>query len=323
MSTRVVHSHLKHLFIALGLTALVWAGCDDGSHVDPVCPTADAGVTDTSSEVHVEEHLHNFLIELETGHAHIFREAALMFWVRDLDNCTDPDDTTTCAGKAGLEAVAFRRHHDASKTSEQALEATKFEDNGDGSYTYFRSFNDLGAHSVGIKFEEDEHVYFGAFPFETSRAGGEKFFCDSDADGTDDVAYQIRWNASKGHIHATGTDITFTLELVRSWNADLNVDQPWMNSLDHLTAGDLTGGLPAVALMRGVGAAATEVSALTPVYKGKGIYEVSFLFEEAFATGFPDGVDAWLKISFVDDKGCTVDSATDEENFLFHVVGGH
>ncbi len=274
--------------------------------------TEDGGTTtdDTTTKAR-----HNFLIELSVGHVHIFRDASLTFSVKDTDICTDPADASTCTPMLGLTVTAFRRAAGATSTREQEMEAGVLVGNGDGTYTWTRSFNDLGANMVGIWFDEHGSRYYAAFPLETSRAGGEGFTCDTNGDGTPEFGYQVRWSASTGHIHANDEEVTFTLELMRTWNTPLNLEQPWTNSFDHLANLSLT-----VNLMADAGGSA--IAALSPTYKGRGIYEVTHAFADADLGGQSPRT-FWLDISFTDDQGCLVQGSTEEEEFHFPVVEVH
>lgn len=310
-------SRLKYFGLAaylfLGLVAVFaisssLTACSGGS-------TASANGDDdhTEGEETTTQPRHNFLIDLSVGHVHIFRDASLTFSVMDADICTDSEDTSTCTPMLGLTVTAFRRAAGATSTREQEMEEGVLVDNGDGTYTWTRSFNDLGANMVGIWFDEHGGRYFAAFPMETSRAGGEGFTCDTNGDGTPEFGYQIRWDSSSGHIHANGEEVTFTIELMRTWNTPLNEEQPWQNSFDHLNLS------PTVNMMDAGGSA---VAVLSPTYKGKGIYEVTHSFAEGDLGGADSGT-FWLSISFTDDQGCSVTSSSDEDNFHFPVVAVH
>ncbi|MHB8875652.1 MAG: hypothetical protein ACYC8T_18355, partial [Myxococcaceae bacterium] len=178
----------------------------------------------------------------------------------------------------------------------------------------------LGAHMVGLKFEHESMLYFGAFPYETSRGGGEKYFCDTNADTLPDVAFQIRWNGSTGKFVADGTtNIAFTIELMRSFNTPIDTVKPWSNLFNLLTPAELNGGLPTVRLMAGTGTASKEIAPLTPVYKGKGIYEVKRTFAPADLEGSASR-SFWLDVDFTDNAACVVNGAEAEDDFHFPVI---
>lgn len=290
------------LFAAL---PLMWAGCSE----DAAEPTP-------------ETHEHNFAIELSAGHVHIFRPAELTFTVRNLDHCTDSEDVSTCEAVAGLPVTAFYRVEGSDRVREYTMADGDVVDNGDGTYTWTRTFGDLGAHVVGLRFEEDGHTYFDAFPMETSKAGGERFFCDVDGDESEDHAYQIRWSASEGHVHANGEEVTFQVEVMRSINDELNTEQPWQNNFDHLRPIELSDGAPLVELMVGEGSEAAVTDTLSATYQGRGIYEVSYAFDASVTAG-EHGATCWLRVSFTDDQGCQVSGTAAEEDFHFPVAAPH
>ena len=213
-----------------------------------------------------------YAFELTGGHGHIYKDVALVFTARHLGMCTTPSDVTTCMAMAGVPLVVMVRAPGSSVVTEQRLQPGKLDDNGDGTYTYARTFGLYGAYAIGVMAEGSPS--FAAFTYDTARGGGERFFCDADGDTTDDRAFQVRWNANKERLVADGaTEVAFSIELVRSWNTPINTTDPWTNSFDHLMPGDLTA-VPSVMLMADEDPSATHIATLTPVYKGKGIYEV-------------------------------------------------
>jgi hypothetical protein len=259
----------------------------------------------------------NLMLSMEAGHIHVFRQVAVAFTVRDMDRCADHANLGTCEGLPGLDVTAF--HKAAGSASEQGLEPGKLEDAGGGRYVWYRSYPDFGVNMVGLRFNKDGVEYADAFPLETSRGGGESYFCDLDADSTYDHVFQVRWNTSTGPVHANSTPVSFTLELLRSFNPPpLNVGQPFRNSMEALRAAELVGAAPSVTLMRDTGAAATEVIPLTPTYRGRGMFQVTHSFAEADLAGQPERT-FWLHVQFTDDKGCVVDGADDAEEYHFPV----
>lgn len=259
---------------------------------------------------HVERH--DYDIFFEAGHAHARREIAMTFTVRDMEACTDPMDPLTCPGVAGLPVVATRRHIDASSTRTQELDPGVLDDTGDGTYTWIRSFNDIGAYALGLEFETGEQHYAGAFPYEVSKAGGERIFCPDATAPTH--SFQVRWSNEPGHIHADGTTmITFDFELLRSFGT-VNTDMPWTNSFDHLTPDDFDGGtLPTFELLDSAGAV---FDTLTPTYRGRGIYRV----ERVFVDGEGDA-DYDFRVSFTDTNLCAVSETG--EDYAFDVRPVH
>ena len=241
---------------------------------------------------------HAFDIALEPpGHIHAFADASLTFTVMDEHG----------AAVAGLQPVVARQ-----LVGDDAVRETDPEDivdNADGSYTWERSFGDVGAYVLTLKFEEHGITYSNAFPIEVSKAGGERIFCP-DADAPDHN-YQIRWEASPGHVHG-GDEVTFSIEVKRSINDDVNSEQPWQNRFDHLAPSDL---LQPVQVMIGSdeGEEAAEVT-----YRGMGIYQVVHSFPSVH-----DETMYWLHVTFEDDCGVIDESGAEEHDYQFHVVPTH
>lgn len=247
-------------------------------------------------------HAHEFTIELEpTGHVHTFREAEIVFRVSD-----EHGDPVT-----GLIPIVARQFQDA----EEARETSEGDvvDNGDGTYTWTRTFTDAGVYVITLKFEEDGIVYSQSFPLPTSKAGGERIYCPDE--DNPEFAYQIRWEVSPGHVHA-GAEATFSIELKRSVNEELNTEQPWTNTFDHLTPDDLkpAGSLPQVFIGSHHGDEPASVE-----YKGGGIYEAIFTFDEHME----EAETFWLHIVFEDECGIIDESGEEEADFQFSVVPTH
>ncbi len=257
-------------------------------------------------------------ISMQAGHIHVFHEASVTFQVQDMTQCTDSNDVATCPGISGLAVVAT--HEAAGVKKEQALQAGVLEDKGEGKYVWTRAFSFFGPNAVSLRFTREGKEYFAAFPLETSRGGGERYLCDRDSDGTIDHSFQIRWSTSTGDVKANGTPVTFTLELVRSFNAPpLNTTQPWLNSFESLRPSELEGNLPSVKLMADTGASATEVGTMTVSYRGKGLYAYSRAFEASALAGKSERL-FWPRVQFRDDRGCAVDNISDPEEYTFPVT---
>lgn len=259
----------------------------------------------------------NLKVLLETlPHSHVFKDVTATFAVRNLDRCTTPGDEKTCEGVAGLPITAFVLAKDYSQ--EQTPQVGKLEDKGGGLYSWYRSFPVFGGNVIGLRFERDGHAYTGMFPFDTTRGGGERYFCDANRDSTMDHAYQIRWSTSTGPVKADGKPVTFTVELLRSYNAPpLNMAEPWRNNFESLRPTELMGQAPTVKLMAGTGLTATEVMPLVPTYTGRGLYTVTRAFT-AQDLGGQNERTFWLRIGLTDDKGCLVEGS-DETEFYFAV----
>ncbi|MBI5494147.1 MAG: hypothetical protein HY904_03915 [Deltaproteobacteria bacterium] len=256
----------------------------------------------------------DYRVEVGTVHAHILKSVKVVFTVYDMAQCTDHTDVTSCAKVAGLPVNVAYRDTKATQTQTVAPAAGVLEDKGDGTYEWTTMFTAFGAYTVGVEFQEEGNHYAAAFAFETSRAGGENYFCSNDADADYEYAFQIRWNTTEPIILASGTDVTFNIELMRSFNETINTTQPWTNKFDHLLPAALQSNLPTVTLMSGTGAQSVVVEALVPTYAGKGLYTAKHMFME---TG-----TYWLKVGFTDDLNCVVTGgdADDEANYRFEVM---
>lgn len=248
-----------------------------------------------------EVHTHGYIITLEPpGHIHTFREATLTFKVT-----TEEGEPVT-----GLSPIIARQFEGSDRVSE--TKEGDIVDNGDGTYTWKRSFNDAGVYVLTFKFEREGITYSNSFPLETSKAGGERIFCPSKEEP--EFAYQIRWEVIPGHIHA-GDEVTFKIELKRSINEEVNTEKPWLNSFDPLTLDDLkpAGNLPEVA----VGSASGEES-LSVEYSGFGIYEAKYKFGHV-----DEKTTYWLHVTFEDECGKVDESGETEHDYQFPVSPTH
>ena len=260
----------------------------------PVQITAQSGTAIDSL------HVAPFVIALEPpGHIHAFRQASLTFKVR------------TGGGEPlpGLSPIIAYR----SEGSERVRETREgnIVDNGNGTYTWERSFNDASVHVLTFKFEHDEIVYSNSFPLEISKAGGERIFCPEE---NPRFNYQIRWEMIPGHVHS-GDEATFRIELKRSINEPVNTERPWRNTFDPLSPNDLkpTGALPTVAISSANG----EVSP-TVEYRGTGIYEAKHIFGPV-----DERATYWLHVTFEDDCGKVDESGQADRNYQFPVSPAH
>jgi hypothetical protein len=309
---------MKKLTTLMGALALALAtlgglatGCGGNTTCTPA-ETPDAGAQQTAAK--------NYRIDLLANHAHIYRKVAQVFTVYDMDTCTSATDVKTCKAISGLPLKVILRAPKATDSTEQAIEQGKFEDNKDGTYTYYSTFGGLGAYTLSVKFTQDGHDYFSAWALETSKGGNEKMFCDSDMDGTDDLSYQVRWDASAEHIFSNNTEITFNIELMRSFNTPIITDKPYNNKFDHLAPANVMDGKPTVKLMADSGASAKEIATLDATYAGKGIYQVKRSFTDA-DLGDAMSRTFWLKVTFMDGDhmSCTMDASSSAADFEFPV----
>jgi hypothetical protein len=296
---------------ALGLAAVVLAGsCGDGGGGTP--RVTDAGAT---ADAAPDGGPGQLAITLTAGHSHIYKETKVAFRVLDNSRCTeeasDAGPVRVCAGVPGLNPTAFEMA--AGVNLEQRLSPGVFVDMGDGTYQWTKTFTVLGTNLLGIRFDADGKPHYAAFPFETSRGGGERYFCDLNGDRIEDHAFQVRWNPMGPSVRADGTPTTIQLELLRSTNPPpLNIEEPYRNSFDHLRPGELQGATLRVRLMAGSGSAATEVANLESKYVGRGLYTATRSFTADDLSGQPRRV-FWLRVSFTDDKGCLVDTVDEAE----------
>jgi hypothetical protein len=293
--------------------ALSGLACDSFDNSSDQAASSD----DTSSTRHTYE------VQLVASHAHIFKEQTLTFNVMLMDGCTEADPMM-CPMVKGLPVSVFYRPISAPKVTQVALEPGILDDGGDGTYTWKHAFGTLGAHLIGIQWNQGGQYYATSYPFETSRAGGEAYLCTiPDSDNVPDYDYQIRWNPSVEPLVADGTTaVTFSIELMGSYNSPVITDKPWTNSFDHLVPERLDGGIPTVELMADKGEQeATLIETLTPQYIGKGIYTVTRTFASADLNGL-DQRNFWLKVSLTDAlTGCDIaaGSGEDEANYDFTV----
>ncbi|OGQ79857.1 MAG: hypothetical protein A2289_21455 [Deltaproteobacteria bacterium RIFOXYA12_FULL_58_15] len=263
---------------------------------------------------------HEYQVKLTGAHAHILKQVSPSFAVMLLDDCMGMADQMDCPMPSGLPVKVFYRHTKESTMTEQELAAGVLEDSGDGNYVWHHAFDKVGAYVIGFQWEEDDQTYSFAFPFETSRAGGERYFCNTTPaqDATNDFSYQIRWDNSVGKVLADNAEITFSVEVMRSFNTPVNETEPWTNKFNHLRPSELVNGSPTIELMAGEGTSVESLGNLIPTYAGKGMYQVKRAFTTADLGGLKERT-FWLKITMVDDQGCTVDGGTDPAEYYFGV----
>ncbi len=263
----------------------------------------------------------NYVIQAQVPHAHLFTQVGIVFTVRDLDQCTDAADVTTCTAIPGLPLEAFFSPKGATAPIVQPILAGTFDDMGDGTYTWMRTIGEYGAAAVGASFTQNGQLYTAAFGMESSKAGGERYFCDTNADGTNDRSLQVRWNASVPRPVADGQDEVFSFELMGSTNTPINEEKPWLNTFENLRPTEVVGNAPMVELMADTAATSTSLGMVPVAYAGKGIYNVTRAFVAADLGG-QDTRTFWFKVNFTDDKGCAIAAGVgdDEANYHFPVA---
>ncbi|MBI5508638.1 MAG: hypothetical protein HY903_07785 [Deltaproteobacteria bacterium] len=265
---------------------------------------------------------HEYKVQLTAAHAHILKQVSPSFAVMRMDDCMTMANQMDCPMIAGLPVKVLYQHAKETSVSVETLAPGVLDDNGDGNYVWHHQFDRVGSYVIGLQWEEDAQSYTFAFPFETSRAGGERYFCNTTpaADAVNDFAYQIRWDSSVGKIVANDAEITFSVEVMRSFNTPIDEVQPWTNKFDHLRPEDLANGAPTIELMAGEGLSAVSLGTLTATYSGRGVYQVKRAFGAADLAGLEHRT-FWLKVTLVDDLGCTVNGGeADTVEYYFAVA---
>lgn len=212
----------------------------------------------------------------------------------------------------GLNFHISYQHQGADSPSEASVMEGDITDNGDGTYTWTRTFVESGVYVITPFFESGGHMFSSSFPIEVSKAGGERIYSPSGCEATESCAYnyQIRWENSPGHIHANGEEITFNIEIKRSYGA-LNYDMPFRNSFDHLVGPASSSNLwiePDITIQ---GADFIEPSVN---YIGLGVWEAKAVFNQSG--------DYELHVSFEDPDGFEIHEHGGED-YAFHVSDVH
>lgn len=244
----------------------------------------------------------SYLINIEPiGHWHVFGAKTLIFSVFD---------SATAEGVEGLDLVVeiARAHSDSVSTRTVADE--QIVDEGDGLYSLEYTASALDAYALVVRFEQDGMTHASQpVAFETARAGEEGIMAE--ANGTTYV-YQVRYNWEPGHIHANDEEpVTIIFELLRGipTGDDINWEQPWTNSFDHVTDGE------AVLTLTTADGTSEE---LAMEYRGRGIYQAQRIFP---ADEVGDSADYEIQISLTDAfNGASVSL---DEPAILHAVPGH
>jgi hypothetical protein len=151
-------------------------------------------------------------------------------------------------------------------------------DNGDGSYSADYTANNIGsgyalAYSVSFSFEYQGNKYFDAWPVEVVRDGREDIM---PVIGGTKYAYQVRYGWDPGHIHADDEEkvnLIFEPRRAIQTGDQLNTEQPWRNTFNHLQ------GMEATVLVESVDGSVSET--LPATYVGLGVYRAQRIFSEA------------------------------------------
>jgi len=201
---------------------------------------------------------HLEIVMTPPGHWHVTRAKTLSFTVTDDDN--------PIAGLSPIVTV---------KTHAGTVERLSAADNGDGTYSVEYVAGDIGsgysmAYSVLFSAEYNGASYFDAWPVEVVRDGSEDIMPTIN----DTLyAYQVRYGWDPGTIHASDTDLVnmyFEPRRAIQEGNDINAQQPWRNSFNHLT--DL---VPTV-LVQSADGTVSEI--LDAAYTGLGVYRAQRIF---------------------------------------------
>ena len=270
MKARGALSALLALGIASGalLAACAPAAAPAGETPTPTQSAASAPTAASAPEAH-GSHLapDAFAISLEDpGHWHVLRSKKLLFKVTD---------TASGQGVAGLSPVVHIHRAGAKSVTERSLEKGQVQDEGQGIYSLEYTPAEIGSYAFHmVLLHEGQAFSSPGWAAEVVRDGLEGIRVE--ANGTSYV-YQIRYNWSPGHAHASDTDkVKLVFEVLRGVQegAAINWGQPFRNTFDHVTNAEH----PEV-LVRSVDGQVAEE--LHPVYRGRGIYEAERVFTVA------------------------------------------
>lgn len=208
------------------------------------------------------------------GHWHVTRAKTLSFTVSDGGNPV-----------AGLSPTI------TVKTFAGTAETLSATDNGDGTYSADYVAKDIGAgyamaYSVLFSIEYNGVSYFDAWPVEVVRDGSEDIMPTINETL---YAYQVRYGWDPGTIHASDTDLVnmyFEPRRAIQEGIDINTQQPWRNSFNHLT--DL---VPTV-LVQSADGRVSEI--LDTTYTGLGVYRAQRIFSVAEVGAWTDYTVSFL-----------------------------
>jgi hypothetical protein len=245
-----------------------------------------------------------FAITMEpAGHWHVFSPKTLLF------NITD---AASGEGVAGLDLTVQIAQADSASVRERSVSEGDVTDEGDGLYALEYTPSSIGSYSIAANFVKDgQHFASAPVALEISKAGEEGI--EASANGTDYV-YQIRYHVEPGHIHANDSEpVKVVFELMRGIQTgdDINWEQPWTNTFDHVNAVENA----EIKLTSEDGAVSDT---LTATYKGRGIWEAERVFSVAEVG---EGKEYTINCSFTDAaNGAQV---THAEPFHLHASAAH
>ncbi len=235
-----------------------------------------AGCTQASSSEPTPEPAVLNIEMTPTGHWHATRVKTLIFAVTD-----ESGNPVT-----GLSPTVAIKSYGSDRA--RNIEAAG---NGDGSYSADYTANNIGsgyalAYSVSLSFEHEGNKYFDAWPVEVVRDGNEGIMPTI---GGTKYAYQVRYGWDPGHIHASDEEkvnLIFEPRRAIQTGDQLNTEQPWRNTLNHLPD------LEATVLVESTDGSVSET--LPATYIGLGVYRAQRVFSEAEV-----GTGKEYKVSFL------------------------
>ena len=246
-----------------------------------------------------------YLIGMEpVGHWHVGATKTLIFTVTDTatGGAATVKDLTVQIAQAGSTRVTSR-----------TVEAGQVVYQGDGTYTLDYKASNFAPIAISARFKDGGQVFASpSWVAEIAKAGEEGI--RADAMGTSYV-YQIRYYWNPGHPHSSDTDlVTMSFEIMRGVQEgdDINWEQPWRNTLNHIVDAD-----HAEIIIASVDGTVSEE--VHPTYAGKGVYNAERVFtgEEVGH----DGNDYLVTFKFTDPyNGAEIQNA---EGFPLRISAPH
>ncbi len=190
------------------------------------------------------------------------------------------------------------------KTLAGSVDTISASDNGDGTYSAEYTALDIGsgysmAYTISFHVQYDGAEYFEAWPVEVVRDGNEGI--TPTINGTL-YAYQVRYGWDPGTIYASDTDTVnmyFEPRRAIQEGSDLNTQQPWRNTFNHLPD------LEPTVIVQSLDGRIMET--LVPTYVGLGIYRAERVFSVAEVGAWTEYTVSFL---FTDSyNGFNLDSA--------------
>lgn len=267
-------------------------------------PQGDVGAQgDAGHASHLSPDLYTFTME-PFGHWHVQSSKQLLFTVLN---------TETGEPASVKDLVVQIVRAGSTRVTERSIDAGDIVFQGDGVYTMDYTPTSYAPHAFSARFSDGGQIFASpTWVAEIAKAGEEGIRLDT-ADNT--YVYQIRYYWDPGHAHASDTEpVMLSFEIMRGVQegTEINWDQPWQNSFDHVIDAEHA----EVIVTTADGAVAEDVH---PTYKGKGIYEAERLF--AVSEVGHDGMDYEVTIRFTDPENEGLVQNT--EAFDLHVVSPH